>query len=336
MSKLSHSSSTFISPTPVALKKFQRTIWAHYDKHRRSFPWREHITPYRVVVSEIMLQQTQAPRAIPRFESFITRFPDWQCLAKAPTAEVLSEWQGLGYNRRALYLKKIAEAVTENSHTKAPTPELPRTVGELMSLPGIGPNTAGSILAFAWNIPHPFIETNIRTVFIHFFFRKTKTAQEKIPVKINDKDILILVEKTLPMNSTTRSSYPDHPARSVRDWYYALMDYGTMLKRDLRAQKLVDPSRHSKHYKKQSAFRGSNRELRAALLRSILKASREKKVANGKTAGKTTTNLISEFTSKAHPHRTPEAILKNLAALEKEGFITEKTDKNGTHYLPAK
>lgn len=298
------------STTAPTLKKFQQTIWSHYERHRRSFPWREHITPYRVVVSEIMLQQTQAPRATPRFESFIARFPDWQTLAKASTADVLSEWQGLGYNRRALYLKKIAETVTKKSPKKSSDPDLPRTATELMSLPGIGPNTAGSILAFAWNIPYPFIETNIRTVFIHFFFKNAENKK-----KISDKDILVLVEKTLPNHP---SSSPD---QSVRDWYYALMDYGTMLKRDLRAQKLIDPSHHSKHYKKQSTFKGSNRELRAALLRSILKKS-----------GGTASDLISEFTSKVHSHRTPETILKNLAALEKEGFIT----KTGAQYFPVK
>lgn len=292
-------------PSPAALKKFQHTIWSHYEKHRRSFPWREHITPYRVVVSEIMLQQTQAPRAIPRFESFIARFPDWQTLAKASTADILSEWQGLGYNRRALYLKKIAETVMAKAEISSR--EIPRTAEELIQLPGIGPNTAGSVLAFAWNTPHPFIETNIRTVFIHFFFKNKK--------KISDKDILTLVEKTLPKHP------PASPDRSVRDWYYALMDYGTMLKRDLRAQKLIDPSHHSKHYKKQSSFKGSNRELRAALLRSILKKS-----------GVTATDLISEFTSKAHPHRTPEIILKNLATLGKEGFIS----KTGAQYFSAK
>ncbi len=323
MSKRLLSPPSSTSPSPAVLKKFQRTIWTYYDKHRRSFPWREHITPYRVVVSEIMLQQTQAPRAIPRFQSFIARFPDWQTLAKASTADVLAEWQGLGYNRRALYLKKIAETVIQTKSKQ----EIPCTAAELMSLPGIGPNTAGSILAFAWNIAHPFIETNIRTVFIHFFFKKSN-ASAVSQQKISDKDILALVEKTLPNNLQTSSSHSEHPDRSVRDWYYALMDYGTMLKRDHRAQKLIDPSRHSKHYKKQSAFKGSNRELRAALLRSILQASREKKGGKGTTAAL----LISEFTSKTHPHRTPEAILKNLIALEREGFIS----KTGAQYFPAK
>lgn len=208
---------------------FIDTIWAYYKAHRRSFPWRERISPYRVLVSEIMLQQTQAPRVVAKYNEFIKKFPTLKKLTEASTKDVLSAWQGLGYNRRALYLKSITK--------------IPKTYEELVELPGIGPNTAGSILAFAYNIPHPFIETNIRSVYIHFFFKDKE--------KVDDKDIFPLIKETLD-------------TKNPREWYYALMDYGSMLK------KTQNPSLKSKHYKKQSAFKGSHREKRGKVLKLLL------------------------------------------------------------------
>jgi A/G-specific adenine glycosylase len=148
---------------------FIRTIWTHYKKYGRDLPWRHDITPYRIVVSEIMLQQTQASRVAKKFDSLLARFPDWKYLANASTMDVLKEWQGLVYNRRGLNLQRIAQAVMVNGG-KDKNGILPQTHAELLDLPGIGPNTAGSILAFAWNLPHPFIETNIRAVFLQLFF----------------------------------------------------------------------------------------------------------------------------------------------------------------------
>ncbi|KND48302.1 MAG: A/G-specific adenine glycosylase [Parcubacteria bacterium C7867-002] len=206
-------------------------------------PWRTKTTSYYVVVSEIMLQQTQVTRVMDKFTSFIKQFPSWQTLAQASTHDVLKEWSGLGYNRRALYLKRIAEQITEHGTKKG---ILPSTYEELCKLPGIGPNTAGSILAFAFNIPYPFIETNIRSVFIHFFFGNTTE-------KIHDRDIRALVEKTLDTHNP-------------REWYYALMDYGVHLKNTQ-----VNPSRKSAHHTRQTPFKGSNRELRSRILKHILK-----------------------------------------------------------------
>lgn len=218
-------------------RAFKKTIWDYYKKYGRKMPWRDDHSPYRVVVSEIMLQQTQAERVMKKFDSFLSKFPNCESLSSAKLSEVLKEWQGLGYNRRALNLHKLAQ------QTKG---SIPQTYEELLELPGIGPNTAGSILAFAFNIPHPFIETNIRTVFIHFFFKKSRA-------KIHDKKLIPLIEKTLDR-------------KNPREWYYALMDYGAYLK------KLhPNPSRKSKHHIKQSKFKGSNRELRSHLLKEIIK-----------------------------------------------------------------
>lgn len=248
-------------------------------------PWRDDPSPYHVVVSEIMLQQTQVSRVLVKFPSFIKRFPNWKALAKASTAEVLREWSGLGYNRRALYLKRIAEQITTNGKTNriANAEKLPRTYDELRKLPGIGPNTAGSILAFAYNIPRPFIETNIRSVYIHFFFKDTKK-------KVSDAELLPLIEKTLDQ-------------KNPREWYWALMDYGSYLK-----SQIPNPSRRSAHHVKQSPFAGSNRELRSKILRRVMKAPVSRKV------------IFEHFSQLKWPE---ENIVKNLKDLTREGFLVE-------------
>jgi A/G-specific adenine glycosylase len=223
-----------ISDTTLSI--FQKIIYEYYSTHRRSFPWREVIDPYRVFISEVMLQQTQAgPRTIKKFDEFIDIFPNFYLLASASLRDVLKVWQGLGYNRRALALKKAAEIVIERYQGI-----LPQDRELLDELPGIGPATASSIAAFAFNKPEIFIETNIRSVFIHFFFNNER--------EVSDELIRTLVEKTLDRNSP-------------REWYYALMDYGAMLKKREK-----NPSRKSKHYSKQSVFEGSTRQLRGKIL----------------------------------------------------------------------
>jgi A/G-specific adenine glycosylase len=221
-------------------KVFQGKIYDYYRLHRRDFPWRRTANPYKIVVSEIMLQQTQVERVHDKYLEFISAFPDFDSLSKASQKDVLALWQGLGYNRRALALKRLAEdVVSKHGGT------LPRDVEALSSLPGIGKTTAGEILAFAFNIPAVFIETNIRRVFIHEFFDGE--------VDVKDREILPLVEATVDRENP-------------REWYWALMDYGSMLKRDV-----VNPNRRSAHYTKQSPFNGSDRRIRGIVLRTLLK-----------------------------------------------------------------
>ncbi len=305
---------------PERLKIFQREIWSYHRKNRREMPWRKDTRPYYVVVSEIMLQQTQVDRVRVKFASFVERFPDWKSLARASTREVLAEWSGLGYNRRGLYLKRIAEIVVADERYKflLETAALrtriggtPQTISSkkssrtelrtlqssqrsrrdtcaelrssLLELPGIGPNTAGSILTFAFNLPIPFIETNIRSVFIHFFFKDT---QKKIP----DSELFPLIERTIDQKNS-------------REWYYALMDYGSYLK------KLhPNPSRRSAHHIRQSSFKGSNRELRSNILKIIL----EKK------------SSASSIAKRLSSSWDRQKIEKNLADLRREGFIEKK------------
>ncbi len=221
-------------------KSFIQTIWSYYEQHAREFSWREsELTPYNIAVSEIMLQQTQADRVVAKYLEFIEKFPDWKTLAQASTRDVLMTWKGLGYNSRGIRLHNLARHIMKQDHK-----ELPQTAEELMELPGIGPNTAGSILAFAFNIPHPFIETNIRTVYIHHFFRNSRG-------KISDTEILPLITQTLDHNNP-------------REWYYALMDYGVFLKKTYK-----NPSRKSAHHTRQTKFKGSRRELASAILHYI-------------------------------------------------------------------
>lgn len=223
-------------------RRFQKIIYTYYRDNKRTLPWRTNINPYRILVSEIMLQQTQVDRVTEKYRNFIATFPTFKALAQAPLPKVLHAWQGLGYNRRALALKKTAALVTKNHNGK-----LSKIPEELEKLPGIGPATARSIAAFAFNVPTVFIETNIRTVFIHFFFPKTKN--------VTDTDILPLVEQTLDTQN---------PAR----WYSALMDYGTMLKK-----KHGNASRRSAHYVRQAPFKGSNRQIRGMILKLLTEQS---------------------------------------------------------------
>jgi len=221
-----------------------------------------------------MLQQTQTNRVSEKFVNFIRKFPDFQTLSEALLEEVLKEWQGLGYNRRAIALKKIAGIVI-----KSYGGNVPKSIEELKKFPQIGHNTASSILTFAFNQPTIFIETNIRTVFIYFFFHNKN--------KINDKEIIPLIEKTFDENNP-------------RKWCYALMDYGVMLKK-----KFPKLNKKSAHYRKQSPFKGSARQIRGKILKILVEKKSVSKL-----------ELKNNF-----KHINGDLINKILQQLEKEGFI---------------
>jgi A/G-specific adenine glycosylase len=230
-----------------------------------------------------MLQQTQVSRVLSKYEEFISAFPEWSALARASVSEVLAVWKGMGYPRRALALRKIAATVTEEHGG-----ELPAVYEKLVALPSIGEATACSILAFAFGKPTVFIETNIRAVFIRFFFEGSES--------VRDREIRPLVDITLDR-------------RNPRKWYYALMDYGVQLKK-------TDPSLLAKsaHYRKQSPFRGSTRELRSRILSLV-----------ASNPG------ISDYSIRHHVKDEPEKVTLCLSALRREGFI----EKNGRGYAIA-
>lgn len=223
------------------IKAFQNQVWNFYRTNGRDFAWRRTHDPYKIVVSEIMLQQTQTTRVAEKFPEFLKRFPDFKTLAASTPADVIRAWQGLGYNRRALFLRALAQTVVADYQGI-----LPREPAELVKLPGIGKNTAGSVAAFAFNLPTVFIETNIRSVFLHHFFPN----QTDVP----DSDLMPLITASLP---------PDN----AREWYWALMDWGVHLKKNN-----PNPSRASKHHVQQSKFIGSKRQVRGAILRELTTA----------------------------------------------------------------
>jgi A/G-specific adenine glycosylase len=224
----------------VTDREFKKEILGYFKKHGRThLPWRQTTDPYKIMVSEIMLQQTQVDRVIPKYQVFLKAFPTAKKLALATNTEVLALWSGLGYNRRALNLKRAAEMVVGELKAKFPT-----TKDELDTLPGIGPYTAGAIAAFAYNSPEVFIETNIRAVYIHYFFiDKTK---------VDDSELLPIIERTVDRTNP-------------RQWYSALMDRGSALKKEF-----PNPSRRSKQHSVQTKFEGSVRQVRGAILKLLL------------------------------------------------------------------
>lgn len=225
--------------TKSDITAFRTLIYNYFDAHGRKLPWRTDYNPYHIYVSEVMLQQTQVDRVIDKFTSFIERFPDLPALAAAPLDAVMAQWQGLGYNRRAVALREAAKILCLSGNGT-----IPQTPEALLQLPGIGPATAASIAAFAYNQPTLFLETNIRTVFIHHFF----ADKSNVP----DSDLLPIAKQALDI------AFP-------RRWYSALMDYGTMLKKQVG-----NLTRRSTTYQKQSPFIGSRRQMRGKILKLLI------------------------------------------------------------------
>jgi A/G-specific adenine glycosylase len=218
---------------------------------KRSLPWRQleldgTIEPYKILVSEFMLQQTQVNRVIPKYLAFTEQFPTLSSLAAAPLAAVLTAWNGLGYNRRAKYLWEAAQGLQA---IKTPWTEV-----ILVSYKGIGHNTAAAILAYSYDAPVVFVETNIRTVLIYHFYPNEQT--------VTDKQLLQTLTKLVPWNR----NLPQRP----REFYWALMDYGTFLKTTIG-----NKSRQSSHYKKQPTFAGSRRQLRGLVITTLTKGPLE-------------------------------------------------------------
>ena len=263
--------------------RFREIIYGHYRNNPRSLPWRETDDPYCIFVSEFMLQQTQVERVRQKYGPFLTTFPDYRTLAQVPLRDVLGGWRGLGYNRRAVALQSCARRVTEEFRG-----QLPSDSDLLVTFPGIGPATAGAICAFAFRKPAVFVETNIRRVFLHFFFRGRD--------RVRDGEIFPLVAATLDR-------------ADPRTWYYALMDYGVMLKRTC-----LNPNRKSAHYTRQAPFDGSNRQIRGEIVRLLIERA---------------AIALPEIVALVGQER--ERIEKNLFRLQREGLVTER---DGRYFIP--
>jgi A/G-specific adenine glycosylase len=269
--------------SPEEILSFRKEIYRYYKKNRRSFPWRDTYNPYYILVSEVMLQQTQVERVNGKYQEFLAAFPDFSALARAELNAVLRAWSGLGYNRRAISLIKLAKTVVADYDGN-----LPQDIEVLASLPGIGKATAGSLAAFAFNQPSVFAETNIRRVFIHFFFRDSEN--------VHDREVLRLVETTLDRTSP-------------REWYYALMDYGAMLKKAV-----LNPNRRSAHYKRQPPFESSDRKIRGAVIRALLEGQplQSREIAGAIEAD-------------------PDRVDRLLVRMRDEGLVRED---HGGYYIP--
>ncbi len=226
-------------------EEFIDLAWRNGDELYRDLPWRRTRDPYAVLVSEIMLQQTQVSRVEKYWARFMAAFPTVDALAAASVADVLEMWQGLGYNRRALALKRAADTCAAEH-----AGQLPSTYEGLLALPGVGPATAAGVMAFSHGLPSVYIETNVRAVFLQHLFPDVE--------KVSDKELWPLVEACCPPAGAPAG-------RDVRAWYYALLDWGSQLKAHG-----ANPSRKSAHYARQSAFEGSRRQKRAWILRRVL------------------------------------------------------------------
>ncbi len=277
-----------VLPTQEQLDAFRALVWARGLELYRDLPWRRTSDAYAIWISEVMLQQTQVSRVDGRWQSWLKRFPSVEALAAAPQRDVLEEWQGMGYNRRALALLRAANSICEARAG------FPHDEKALTALPGIGPATAAGIRAFAFNLPGVYLETNVRTVFLHELFPND--------TGVSDRTLVPLVRDTCSQ---------DDP----RGWYYALLDYGAYLKRTL-----PNPSRRSRTHVKQSAFEGSHRQKRAQLVR-ILLAAGEKSVAFGEIS-----QALNEVEHSAGRDSVPEDEIRLLLSeLEREGFCLQTT-----------
>lgn len=228
----------------VKVQKFRQIVWGYYHENgRHDLPWRQteandEFDPYKIMLSEIMLQQTQVTRVIQKYHEFLQLFPTIKTLAEAELGDVVRAWSGLGYNRRAKFLHQASRKIVDEFGSI-----FPQDLKQLVTLPGVGYNTAGAILAYSFNQPVTFIETNIRTVYIHHFYDEQEG--------VDDKVILNVLSITLDRENP-------------REWYWALMDYGSYLKRSGMRR-----NSQSKHYAKQSTFQGSKRQIRGEVLRQL-------------------------------------------------------------------
>jgi A/G-specific adenine glycosylase len=258
----------------------------------RDLPWRGIDDPFAILTSEVMLQQTQVTRVLGYWGRWMAAFPTVDALAAASTTDVLDLWQGMGYHRRALALKRAAERCSERYRG-----EVPRGYDELLELPGVGLATAAGVCVFAYGQPQVYLETNVRTVFLRHFFEGHD--------RVSDREIIPLVEATC-----------DHD--DPRNWYYALLDYGNYLK-----SILPNPSRRSLHHTRQSSFEGSVRQKRAELLRLVL--------AQPSVGTDELTMRLNDIERKAGRTPTDrDEVRALLETLAREGFLTPITPADPT------
>ena len=276
----------------MTISAFQKTILDWHKTNRRNMPWRETKDPYKILVSEVMLQQTQVARVIPKYQEFLKAFPTLHALAKAPDKKLLLVWQGLGYWERALALKETAKRIVKKYKGI-----FPKDTKVLETFPGIGPYTARAVACFAFGKKEAFMDTNIRRVYLHFFSPNRKN--------VPDKEILPIAQKAMDAILYPNSYDRRNHGISPREWHYALFDYGATVLKDKKINK------RSKHYTKQSRFTGSFRSFRTKVIRFLLDQPRQ-------TATKHKLEKLLKTSG------SPYASEKIFASLEKDGLIKKK------------
>lgn len=282
------------------LKAFRTKIAQQGQELYRDFAWRNTADPYKIWISEVMLQQTQTTRVEKRFDAWVQKFPTIDVLALASVSDVLNEWQGMGYNRRALALLHAAQMVSEQGGV------MPRSQEALQALPGIGPATAAGICAFAYNQHVVYLETNVRSVFLHEFFRDAE--------QVDDKLLTPYITQSCPASGALESRAQMCP----RMWYYALLDYGAHLKKTQ-----ANPARKSKTYVKQSKFEGSHRQKRAELVRLLLAYQ----VDNTSCTTQLLCDELNQIELRAKRARVSyEYVQKTLEELAEQGFCMAQGD----------
>lgn len=285
----------------MTITKFQQKIFKWYRRNRRDLPWRparqskyrqsparRAQDPYKILVSEVMLQQTQIARVIPKYKEFLTVFPTITALSRAQSPKLLKAWQGLGYWKRALYLRETAKKIVKNYRGR-----FPKGPHELEKLPGIGHYTARAIACFAFQNQEAFLDTNIRRVYLHFFFRKRR--------KVSDKEILRIAQKAVWR-------------KNPREWHYALMDYGAVALADKKI------NRKSSHYQRQTPFEGSFRSFRAKTVRFLLASPRHRATEKA---------LIASLQKELKRSRLRWKAKEIIESLQRDNLIR----KNRSYYL---
>lgn len=340
-----------------AMAVFKEKVWREGARLYRDLPWRRTTNPYHVFVSEVMLQQTQVVRVEKHWDSWIERFPVLDALAEAPLADVLATWQGMGYNRRAIALQQAAQMVV--SHYGGC---FPQTTEELIKLPGVGAATAAGLRAFAFNLPSLYLETNVRTVFLHEFFPDA--------VGVPDAELLPLLAEACPgymdlpdapellYSSSASHAYgsfanaqssasPSSLANAglhggaMQEHGGAMQEHGKTLQEESKGPRawyyaLLDyganlkktvpnPSRRSKSHTKQSAYEGSRRQKRAELIRLLL-------AAQELTLDELTEELSSHEKKEGRPGVDAPLVQSIMEDLEQEGFCVSA---DGTWSIPS-